>query len=988
MRLKLLPILLVLLCLMAGTALGSVVGKIVGQVTDMQTGDPIVGVSVAVKGTTMGGMTDADGYYRILNVPVGDYVLTLSAVGYATVEISNVHVSADLASYHDAEMSSKATDLGTTIKVVAEDQMVVKDKTTTIDIVKREDLLAMPTRGFEQLVGIQNSVVRMNAGAFGQRQRGGRTATASNQELNLRGGRPNEVAYYVDGFSQQDALTGVSTANINNNAIQEVSVTSGAFSAEYGLVASGIVNVITNSGGDEYAGNLELQTDNVLNENWDQNFYAADFGGPIPGLDNGYFFFSGERRFLRDRTPSSKTEEMITNYGAAYGLDTLYGDDPQRLPQNSLSGWSYQGKIDYEFNPNLKMQLSGNGSWDSWREYRQEWLLNPDHGPRYEDENLGLNAKITHTLNANTFYNLSASYFMTSRTRGDAQIFDDYEAYDRTYTFENGNVEDVTNPEYDEFNLFWQESEEQTITTADTTWYYTDSTGEGSSWVYTDSAISSTRDTVVLSPASYYPSFEKRKSSYLGLKGDMSTQVGEYHTLKFGFDLQRHTLRYFRNLDATQGYSVNRVNRYGYDVYAEEEDPDGFWNSTKHPFNLGAFLQDRFEWRGVVVNAGLRLDYFDYNTESLKSTYDPLGANGTLDESDLEDSKVFARVSPRLGISFPVSDKTQMHINFGKFWQRPDLIRLYTGYDFYEARITAGSYYPFSSPNLEPEKTTQYEVGITHQLGENVAFSINAYYKDVQDLVQIETINQTASTITIYSIYDNIDFGTIKGVDFSLNMRRTKNMRLELKYTLSYATGTGSYANTAYVINWSNPEGDPKTTNPLDYDQRHNISALFDLRYGKQEGPRFGDIFPLEDLSLNAILYAGSGTPYTPANFYDEVTELAVRPNPRAAVNSANKPWYFNIDVRLERKFTFSGVDVKPFILIRNLLDRDNVIGVYESTGEPGTSGYLNTDAAQTTIADSEAEGTDYESRYLLKEYNATNWSNPRQVFFGVRVSL
>lgn len=997
MRLKLIPITVLLLFLSGSLVFGSVVGKITGEITDGDSDQPVVGATVAVQGTDLGGVADQDGVYTIHNVPVGTYTLVITAVGFATVEISNVEVSADLASYHDMTMSSEAADLGTIIRVTAERPMVIRDKTTTVSIIKRDELLSMPTRGMAQLVGIQNSVVRMNSGNFTVRNRGQRDGAESSrsQELNLRGGRPSEVAYYVDGFSQQDPLTGISTTNLSNNAIKEISVTSGALSAEYGYVASGIVNVITNSGGDEYHGNMEVVTDNVLKENFDQNYYSADFGGPIPGVEKGYFFFSGERTFLRDRNPSSATKEMHEVWGQPFGLDTLYGDNSQRLPGNSFSSWSYQGKLDYHFSPNTKMQLSATGSQADWRQYRQEWALNAAHMPRFEDKNLGVNAKITHTMNANTFFNLSGTYFSTERIRGDGVVFDDYEAYERKYYWDDGEVDGIVNPEFGAYDLFWTDSEDITVTAnPDTTgWDYSD-------WADTvvvgidttlsnpqDSAAVIFIDSVTTAQSPYWGGYIHRKSSYLGFKGDLNLQADDRNTLKIGFDFERHTLRYFRNLDATKGWAKTRVNRYGFDSLGNESDDEGVFNEAKHPINLGLYVQDRFEWRGVIVNAGIRFDYFDYATQRIKDSLNPyqFGTQGVLDEADLEDTKKFTRLSPRLGISFPVSDRTQMHVSFAKMLQRPNLDKLYVGYDFWEARVTAGSYFPFASPNLEPERTTLYEVGISHQLADNLAFGIDAYYKDVQDLTQIHTFRTVDESIRTYSIFDNIDYGTIKGLDFNLNMRRTRNIRLDLKYTLSWATGTGSYAQSSYVINWSNPGGTPKVTAPLDYDQRHNLTGVFDMRMGRQEGPRFGDIFPFENISFNAIVYASSGTHYTPMNMYDAAVESAVRPGPSASVNSADIPWMFNIDVKLERHFTIGKHDLVPYVWVKNLLDRENVLGVYETTGQPDGTGYLDTEVGLTNIA---VQGEPYENAYELKQHNATNYANPRMVFFGLRASF
>ena len=378
MKLRIPLMALVLLCVGASLGWGATTGKITGVVTDAATGEPVVGVTVLVVGTNLGAQTDPDGRYTIINVPVGTYTLRMSSVGYSTLEVSNVSVSVDLTTYQSHALTEQATDIGETIRVTAERKLVIEDKTTSVNIVSRDELLAMPTRGYEEVVGLQNSVVRAKSN-IDVRQRGFRAATATNSEINLRGGRPSEVAYYVDGFSQQDPLTGVSTTSINNNAIKEVSVTSGAFSAEYGHVASGIVNVTTNSGSQDYHGNLELVTDQVAGEfgydDFDQNWYSADFGGPIPGLDDGYFFVSGERRYLGDRDPSWKTYDVMADFDLADDFD-----QPWQKPANELGGWSYQGKLDYNFTPNIKLQLSGNGSIDKWQRYQHNYL-NPDWQP-------------------------------------------------------------------------------------------------------------------------------------------------------------------------------------------------------------------------------------------------------------------------------------------------------------------------------------------------------------------------------------------------------------------------------------------------------------------------------------------------------------------------------------------------------------------------------------------------------------------------------
>ncbi len=975
---KRLILVLPLLCLLTSLVMGATVGKITGVITDAQTKEPLVGVSVSIVGTTMGASTDQDGRYTILNVPVGTYTLRMSAVGYANTEIANVEVSADLASYQNRTLSSQVTDIGKTISVTAERPLVVKDKTTSIDVIRQDQIQAMPTRGYDQVVGMQNSVVTMHRNV-GQVVRGGReTVGSTTNELNLRGGRASEVAYYVDGFSQQDPLSGISTANISNNAIKEISLQAGAFSAEYGNVASGIVNVTTQSGTDKFQGNVDVVTDNLVgsSHSYDQNYYSANVGGPIPMLAKSYYFLSSERRWLGDRDPKAITQDVLPSGN-------------RRLPGNSDGGWSYQGKLDFNLTPNFKLSLSGTGSDDQWSEYRQEYLFDINHTPWYHDQNLGLNAKITHTLNAKTFYNLSASYFKTYRFRGDGTWRDNLWAYGRV----GGNpTYDATNQR----NYFWLSDDPSTPT------HYTTVNVDGVNRTFI------LQDSTGSDEASQWDDYYKRKASYIGFNGDITHQFTEAHTLKAGFEFQRHTLRYYRNLfpnrvyEGIAGGGFTDVDRYGYDVYGNETDNLPWQNATKHPINFALYLQDRIDWTGLIVNAGLRFDYFDYRTQRLRNPQLPLDPDSTqfggtgvpgsnpqvLDQSDLMPSKKFTRVSPRFGFAFPVTDKSQMHFNYGKMFQRPDLQRMYVGYDYFAWKVRSGGYYyAIGNPNLEPEKTTSYEVGMTHQMGDYTSIDVTAYYKDVNNLVQV--INQS-SVPNSFAYYANTDYGTIKGIEFGLNMRRNHNIEMGLKYTLSYANGTGSYANTQQNIAWTASQA-PKQTAPLDFDQRHDVVANFDYRLGAKEGPKIGDYFILENFGLNVIARAASGTPYTPATVYDEITLNNVSPVPLSPRNSVYGPWTYQIDLKIQREFKVGSYGLTPYIWVKNLLNTKNAYVVYESTGRPNNTGFLDTPAGQDYVnATNSPDRLGYTGlqEYNLKQDNPLNYGIPRMILFGLTASF
>jgi len=975
-------VLLIVLCCISTSVWSATTGRVTGVISDAQTNEPLLGVSVSLMGTTLGAVTDEEGFYAILNVPVGTYTLRMSSVGYNSVEVANVSVSADLATYQDQPLTTSTTELDEVIYVRAERPMVIPDKVASIQIVTTEELLALPVRGFEQVVGIQAGVVSSI-----QQFRGGNRSNReamNTPELFIRGGRPIEVAYYVDGFSQQDPLTGISSGALSSNAIQEISIMSGGFPVEYGHVQSGIVNVVTKSGGDEYSGTVEAVTDQV----YDQNWYSMDFSGPVPFVDKLTFYGSVERRYMTDRAPSAVTADVLPG-------------SPDRLPGNWQDGWSQSGKLNYELTPSIKVQLSGNRSRDKWSQFSASRLFQPEHMIYYDDYNLGTNFKWTHTLDAKTFYNISGSYFVTERFRGDGLHRGNLWAYGRG-----------SNPTTDVASTFrrWDNMEIDSLgNTIVTPTQYETIVVDG---VARQFVVAGTDE------GQTYDEYLRRKSSYIGFKGDITRELNNEHTIKAGAEFNRHTLRFYNHRFPTRvwrgyggdetetpGQGFRDANRYGYDYLGNETDDDGrdWRNKTKHPTDFALYLQDRIEYEGMIITAGLRGDIFDYKgfrqrNPDLPLNPDSLGLPGhpaddgnttTLELSDLEESETFSRLSPRFGIAFPISDRSQLRVNYGQFFQRPRLQDLYVGFDYMEFQLLGSGYYTeWGNPNLEPPKTTAYEVGITKQLGDNVSFDVNAFYRATSDLIQ--TVDQP-SMPNSFGTFRNQDYGTIKGLEFTWKMRRTRNIMFDIKYTLTYANGTGSFNTEQRNIAWV--KGDPpKQSAPLDYDQRHKINAIFDIRFGGGQGPKLGETYILENFGLNVLLAAGSGLPYTPALVYNEAALTSLSPNPIDTRNTSNRPWTMSIDFKAEKTFKYDRFSISPYLWVKNLLDRDNVLNVWEGTGQPNTSGFLETSGGETLIQDLEEptdnSGLSYEEKYNIVQQNPTYYGAPRQILFGIRVSF
>jgi outer membrane receptor protein involved in Fe transport len=924
--------------LFAGTT-GKLSGRVLGD-----KGEPLAGANIRVIGQRLGAVTDEEGRYVILGIPGGIYEVRCNLLGYAAYVAGNVEILPDFTKDLDIRLSSEAVQLQE-VRVEATRPLLQKDATGTTRFLSADDIQKLPTRGYRDAAAQQTGVVNFQRNIDNEAQ--------NSNTLIVRGGRPNEIAYFVDGFSQQDPLTGTSSTSISNNAIEEVVLLTGGFAPEYGRIMSGVTNVITQEGRSNYFGAIEavsdaLAGDWVGSEKKDYNIYDASLGGPVwPGYEDMTFYVSGERRWQRDRAPSfmpSSLKESLKDQGLS----------PDFKPNNSSGGFSLQGKLAWQVNDNMSMKVGGLGSQETWRQFTIPYIFNLDHVAQYEDRNQSYFGTFNHVLSPKTFYTVGVNYFETMRKRGDGVHFDRLGDYYRT-----------SNPRFDiNLPMFWQEGH-----------------------VFDD--------------------YLQRRSSYYGVQTSLTSQVNSQHQLKFGGDYQTHTLRFFQHYFPVQLGGMNPNTRdfdaYGYDLNVVRDsagnvtrvdlvESDEGRDGPKHPKTWSLFGQDKFEREGLIVNGGLRVDYINTDTPALVDNLLPLGdpADPSNNPSELEDSeltgnKTYVRVSPRLGAAFPVDDKTVLRFNYGQFYQQPNLQDLYVSYRFLEHKVRTGGYFvPFGNPNLKPERTTAYEVGVARQVGDNARFDVTAYYKDVKDLVQV--IN-TPSSPNNFSSYQNSDFATIKGVDVGFSLRPVNNVSANLAYSLSFAQGTGSVSQSQRNIAWTASQT-PKQTAPLDFDQRHKFALNLDWRLGEGQGPLWSGFRLFENTGINVLLNVASGTPYTPTDVYNEATLAAVALQPSGPINSRYGPWTSNLDFKATRGIKLGGYHVEAFAWVLNVLDSENAFQVYTSSGSAETTNWLNTADGQTFLQTAESNGIDGLGLYRLAENDPNFYATPRIVRFGVRAQF
>ncbi len=340
----------------AASCLAQGLGKIVGAVTD-KAGGAVAGAKVramqAGTGMKTETATNGSGDYVFPSLPPADYSITVEAKGFATATQSNVTLQADQS--QTVNISLTVGTVAETIEVMATAPQVDTTTGTISQVVTQKQVSELPLNGRNAaaLTTLTPGVVQAPSGAADQ----GNTKTFPMVvAISANGARANQSSYLLDGGNNVDEYTNVNAPFPFPDALQEFSVQTSNYSAEYGQNAGAVVNVITKSGTSSYHGNVfEYVRNRVFNaRNFFQsavdplkrNQFGGTLGGPV-GLPHVWrsdksFFFSGfQRTNIRTaNAPSSTTVPTTAN---------LTGNIPVASGQTGISN-PFTGAV-YPVNP-------------------------------------------------------------------------------------------------------------------------------------------------------------------------------------------------------------------------------------------------------------------------------------------------------------------------------------------------------------------------------------------------------------------------------------------------------------------------------------------------------------------------------------------------------------------------------------------------------------------------------------------------------------
>ncbi len=870
-------------------------------------------------------------------------------IGYTPNVTSNVLVKIDLTTTINFSLSTTVIGMDE-VTVVAEKSIVQMDMTSSLSTVGADEFKDLPIQSIDQVLNLQAGVVESGDG------------------FHVRGGRSGEISYMIDGISVT-TLGGDRGVEVESDAVQEMQLISGTFNAEYGNAMSAILNIVTKEGGERYSGQIQASlgdyvsnspiynvmdnfstvknpqngekrmvdfSSNPLKRLNPQQDYRATLSGPVPWTKNKVSFFVNGRYY-------STTGYM---YGRRWFTPHGLPGDSSLVPLQPLQSQTLQAKLTYRPKSDIKINYNVfiNAS-ERERNVGKNLRYVPDAGRQRFNSGVTHMLSLNHTLSPTTFYELKLSrYTADSRQYLYKDPYKTPNYFIRVYIPEDGGVRA-------EDRYYSSDAEKQAIIDEakekEYTFNFVIDPNRSVGYLHPDSnSVSRARNSFENMQTNLNHNYNTDKFWYG--KFDITSQMSNTHQIKAGaeatfHEIERENFTLRPAIDANGNEIVPFVPKI--------EPISTIWHNqyTRTPREFSAYVQDKMEYKDLIMNIGLRFDYFDPNyvvpadptdpdiyrpfapkfkgpdwdenyynslpTQEEKDEYARTNSYTPDQRRSLMHRKVKPKTqfSPRIGIAYPITDKGVIHFSYGHFFQMPAESYLYTRPDF---KLSVGSAAMiFGNADLEAEKTVQYEIGLQQQIGQHVGIDVTVFYKDIRDWVGISHAYETQYLNTKYYKYENKDYANVRGITIALDRRPANNFSATLDYTFQVAEGTYTSPGDAYSAAQSNQEPAKKLIY-MDYDRRHIVNATVSYRYS--------------GWTVSVIGKFNTGFPYTP-----ELIAASPTANYRGwRENIARRPSTSAVDLRIDKLlFKTIGLNHRLFIRVYNLFDQKGELQVYPDTG-------------------------------------------------------
>ena len=866
-------------------------GTVSGQVKDAISGDGLPGVNVMIKGTYYGAATDLDGNFHIPKIKPGSYDVEISMIGYKIILNTGVNINPEETTVLTFNLEETVLSFGKDVIVMGKKPLFDVDETSSMVRVSKEDIENKVVSSVEDILSEQIGV------------------TTQDNEIHIRGGRIDESMFVVDGFSVKDPLSGYSgNLFVNADAIEELEIITGGYSAEYGQAMSGVINIKLKEGRDYYEGAIKYASDRFLSGNSNSDRIEFNFGGPdlffqtIPGVFGAdlpgrfSFFLNGYGKMYDGNLPIA-SKLYPHRYWSSNFIDDEKSDKfMDKLASRENNDWHLLYKMTWELTPQKKLFVSYDASMNINQGYYMPRAFASTYFPyRYmnildnyntitRDTRL-INMNWTHTLSTKSFYQFTLGKFTTMEHSAVQDLpWTDYQErldlepinYNIDNTDQDGNIQITYGDEFYD-------------------------TGFAPEWY--DLSSENTRMDI-----------------------DWTYHTETRHKLKTGFE---HTITDIQVLDIDEPWSGSSGFGANYDSY----------NAKTY---FGAFyFQDRIIFEGMTLNIGFRTDYWipgRYVEDAIQDTSNIIitdEARVIFEEETFDfpwagdPFKMKARISPRFGISHPVTNNDVLYFYYGHFSQLPTFQYVY-------AKINSKSqstYQVFGNPNLNPKTTVQYELGVKHRFSEDQVLELKAYWKDMFDYETSQTIRPSNPKYAhlSFNMYFNADYARARGIEAILKSRLWQNWYLDLNFNYSIVTGKSSSPLDNLLVQAGQLSEKPLGENFMSWDRPLHFFANVSYNHPKNWG-------------VSARIEFESGRRYT-RSIQDTTIYVNGQPyyegpreddRPYAYISETPKQ---NIELKIFKTFKFNWLRIKSYIEIENVLNQLTPRRVNPYTGrgyEPG----------------------------------------------------
>jgi outer membrane receptor protein involved in Fe transport len=949
---------------------GGTTGKLSGTLIDKETGEPLIGCNIIIEDTYLGTSSNEKGEYALLNIPPNTYSIRFEMIGYKKLVNEGVTIISDKTTSLNGELVSSVI-AGEEVVVVAEKKLIQFDVTQSEAIISSEELEGMPVTEVSEVLRLQGGVTVDSDGG-----------------IHMRGGRTSEVSYMVDGVPMSDLYDGGIGVQIENDNIQELQVISGTFNAEYGRALTGVVNMVTKDGGNQFEGSLhtyagDYQSSDKIYNNLnnldleDDYSVSASLSGPIL-KDKVTFYSSGRVNQSKGWLNGLQT---FTIYGDTIFKDQnnnryLDGNEEQKDPYykglNWHSSWSTQNKVTFNLLKGTTFKINTILNSRESQDYNFALQLLEDAQITNFNRGRFLGLSISHTLSPTSFLQVNVS--------------------ENKYNYESYLFEDPLDNRYITPDSLFLARLENRIP---------------------DHIIEQYGDQV-----QYFPAYSlyragvdnrrfKRETKTNNYKLDFTSQINKYNQVKLGLDFSSHSLMLdtYSLLDSTLTDQV-----YTPIIPDKESFTRSYY--VRKPTEFAIYAQDKIEYGDMIINLGLRYESFNPNAKIPNNIHEPYikdprnPALDTLSNVELENinwgdisyteidsngnevsytyadyysrfndqpnlnqktgwwknTTVKSLLSPRAAVAYPISDKGVIHFAYGYFFKIPDFSLLYDETD-YKLSETGSNFGIFGNPDLEPETTVSYELGLKQEVALNTRLELKAFYRDARNYVS-SGIPIDLGDGKAYYTFVNKDYSNSRGIIVTAYRRFSNFIGGQLDYTYQVAEGANSNPVEEFgaVLAGNEPT---RSIIPLDWDQTHSLNGSIFANY--------------KEWGANTVFQFGAGYPYTPQiSNYESQGEVLSTVLLR---NSRRKPSTFRVDVKLHRGIKIGDLNGKFYIRIQNLTDRRNHISVYGDSGK-----------ANQTIEQARAQAISpfepMRPNTLEQFFNRPDWYDPpRQIQMGLQIA-